>query len=128
MLKNILKIKYDITNGVDPGIIGANVSTQGAQLPINSYVTNAWYIITTGFDSASGIATLAIGIDTDDATGIEAATATFLLGQGIYQADPNNVVGNFTTRTTANRNIIFTVGTDPLTQGVMYLFLEYITL
>lgn len=126
MTKNVLKVVYD--TAIDAIGIGANVAINSAKLPDNSIITNAWYVITQGFDSATSSATIAIGVATDDANGIEAATGVILLGQGTYQGDPNNAIANFTTITTDRRDIIFTVAVEALTIGRMVLFIEYITL
>jgi hypothetical protein len=100
-------------------------------LPDNAYVTNAWYEVLTTFTSAGDAATIAIGVDTDDAAGIVAAVA-ILTGTPWDAAVPvqciqDGTVAAFSTKTTAERNIVIDLGgAEVLTAGLLVLVVEYV--
>jgi hypothetical protein len=100
-------------------------------IPEGAVIMNAWYNVNTTFKSATDAATIAIGVETDDATGIVAATAISAGGNvwdaGIHQALPDfATVADYTTAATAVRNIIYTLaGAEDLTAGKLHLHIAY---
>lgn len=93
----------------------------------NSSITKAWYEVITAPVSA-GAATISIGVDTDDTNGIKTSTAyndaTFALGY--HDAIPDGSAANFTTKTTGERYLIFTIGGAALTAGKIRIWFELI--
>lgn len=93
----------------------------------NSSVTKAWYEVITA-PVSGGAATISIGVDTDDASGIKASTAyndaTFALGY--HDAIPNGNAANFTAKTTGERYLIFTIDGATLTAGKIRIWFELI--
>lgn len=120
--QNKLMLYYDFAT--DGGAIG-NITLRGGKLPINAVVTGGYWYVTTAFTS-SGSATIALGIPTDDAAGILAATAIGTAGTAgghdIIQDSTGSAVSEITT---AEREITLTVGTAALTAGAGVLVLEY---
>ncbi len=109
---------------------GAIASYTLGSIPDNSVITRAWYQVITAFAS-SGSATCAIGVTTNDANGIITATA---FDDGIWttapvykDGDPDGTVTNFTTQTTAERDVVFTIAGAVLTAGKVKVWWEYIT-
>jgi hypothetical protein len=119
-------------------IAQANYSTVATHnldctLPDNCVIVRAWYYVVTTFTSGSGsdAATLQLGVNTDDATGIVAAIAISDVSNpwdaGLHEAVPDGTVANFTTQTTAQgRTIDLVIGVEALDAGEMNLFLEYV--
>lgn len=126
--KDALTLHYDFAT--DGGTIGT-INLRGGKLPNNAIVTNAWYEVTTTFTTAgSDAGTIALGIATDDATGIEGATAVSAMGDiwdaGIHGTDLDpSTTTTFTTKTTAERNVIMTIATQNVTAGALVLHLEF---
>lgn len=127
-LKKTLTLHYDFAT--DAGAVGT-INMRGGLLPNNAIVNNAWYEVTTTFTSSGDSATIALGIATDDATGIEGATAISAMGDiwdaGIHGTDLDpSTASTFTTKTTAERNVLMTIGTEAVTAGALVLHLEYV--
>jgi hypothetical protein len=94
-------------------------------IPDNATVTRAWYEVLTPFASG-GAATVAFGVATDDALGIKGATAYNHgdYGAGYHDFLPDGTAANFTTKTTAGRNVIMTVAGANLTAGKVRVWCE----
>lgn len=124
----IARAVYDFS--VDGGSVGA--IGLGVTLPDNAIVTRAWYHVVTTFTSPTGPdnATVALGITSDDATGIVAALAindvSNIWDAGNHEGIQDGAVSNFSTQTTAARELILTVGVEDLTAGKLILFCEYV--
>jgi len=92
-----------------------------------SSIVRAWYEVITAPTSA-GAATIAFGVDADDATGLKATTAyndaTF--NTGYHDFTPNGAATNFTTKTTAIRALVMTIAGDALTAGKIRIWYELI--
>lgn len=137
---------YEVFTGEAVGIIdfattgavtGASYAVERADgageltIPTGAVIMNAWYNVNTTFTSATNAATIAIGVETDDATGIVAATAIGAVGNvwnaGIHQAVPDYAtVADYTTAATAERRIIYTLGAaEDLTAGRLHLHIAY---
>lgn len=117
---------FDATAGKAIGTHTLSIS-----LPFNSYVTYGYIVVGTTFTSATDAGTIAIGVETDDATGIKSATA-ISAGEnawdaGTHPTDQTGAAANFTARTTAARSVIVTVGTEALTAGVFTVYIYYST-
>jgi hypothetical protein len=112
--------EYDFA--VSGGAIG---SFAIGQLLDNCSITRAWYEVITQPTSGDA-ATVGMGVVSDDATGIETPTAIASLTTGWHDADPDGTATNFTTKTTAIRNIILTIAAFDLTAGKIRVFWEYI--
>lgn len=101
-------------------------------LPDNAIITRAWYENLTTFTSSTDAATIALGVKTNAPAGIKAAVAISNganpYDAGIVAGIPDNVVANFTTKTTAARKIIATVAVEALTAGKLQLVIEYVSL
>jgi hypothetical protein len=114
---------YDFAT--DGGSIGDFVL---GYIPDNSTIIKAWYEIITEFTSA-GLATVAVGVDTDDSAGIVAATAfdNAVFDAGYHDTLATGVSASYTTKSTAIRNVNMSVATADLTAGKMYVWFQYIT-
>ena len=118
--------------GVDSGIYDFDVNGGAAgdhilgQIPDNAVITNAWYETITD-PTSSGSATIAIGVVTNDANGIITATAysDAIFNPGWHDGTPDGMATNFTTQTTAIRDVVLTIGTAALTAGKIKVFWEY---
>ena len=125
-VKRTARITYDFA--VDGGATSAIGS--GVTLPDNAIITRAWYEVTDTLTSADDSATMSIGIPTDDAAGIVAATSIVADGDvwdaGIHEAIQDGTAAAFSTKTTAAREITFTIGTQAITAGSFVLFAEYV--
>ena len=96
-------------------------------IPDNAYLVETWYEVVTAPTSA-GLATIAMGVQSDDETGILASTA---FDDEAFSVGPHDTLvfpraANFTTKTTASRSIIMTIGTAALTAGKIYFWSKYI--
>jgi len=124
--KRTVRATYDFA--VDGGATSAIGS--GVTLPDNAIITRAWYEVTDTLTSADDSATMSIGIPTDDAAGIVAATSIVaggdVWGAGIHEAIQDGTAAAFSTKTTAAREITFTIGTQAITAGSFVLFAEYV--
>ena len=111
---------------------GLAVATHGMDLeiPDNAVITRAFYEVLTTFTSAGDAATIALGVNTDDASGIVAAIAisdgTNPWDAGLHDGVPDGAAANMTTKTTGVREIEAVVGVEALTDGLLHLFIEYV--
>jgi len=114
---------YDIATDT-----GAAASYTLMTIPDNSTIVNAWYEVITAPTSA-GSATIAIGVTSDDAAGVKAQTAfdDASFAVGYWDCVPDGTAANFTTKTTAERTVVLTIGTAALTAGKIYVWCQYIT-
>jgi hypothetical protein len=71
---------------------------------------------------------VAFGIDSDDATGLLAATAynNAAFSVGYHDFTPDGAAANFTTKTTAARDVIMTIAGADLTAGKVKIWFEFI--
>lgn len=109
----------------DGGVVG---DIALLEIPDNSTITRSWYEIIIPFTSA-GLATVALGIASDDTEGLVEAVDfdNAMFTAGYHGTNANNDPNNFTTKTTAKRNVVLTIGTANLTAGKLYLWCEYVT-
>lgn len=113
---------YDFAT--DGGAVGT-VTLRGPKLPAGAVITKAYSYYTTAATSG-GSATVAYGVETDDATGIEGATAIGTAATaGAHDTDVDGTASTFTTITTAERDLILTIGVAALTAGAFVLVCEY---
>lgn len=122
--------RYELDFDVDGGAIGA-ISLRGADIPDNSRVVRSFYIVGTTFTSATDAATISIGLPTDDAAGIVAATAISGGGNiwdaGAHEGIQTGTAATFSEKTTAARTPTATIAVEALTAGKLDLFLEVVT-
>ena len=90
-------------------------------------ITRAWYQVITAFTSGAA-ATVNIGVNTDDAGGIQAALAfdNAVYTQAYHDGLPDGTIANFTTQTTAARDVIFRINDANLTAGKVRVWWEYV--
>jgi len=121
----IARTTYDFTEH------GGAISTigLGVTLPDNAIVTRAWYEVLTTLTSATDAATVSIDIPVDDVAGIVAAIAiddgTNPWDAGLHEAIQDGTVANFSTKTTAARELSITIAVEAVTAGKFILFAEY---
>lgn len=117
---------YDFAT--DGGAIGT-ITLRGTKLPKGARITRAWYEVQTTFTSATDAATIAIGIPTDDATGIVGATAISAGGNvwdaGLHEAIQTGTAATMSEKTTAERALTATIAVEVLTAGKFVLVYEY---
>lgn len=123
--QRIARATYDFAeHGGAVSVIGLGVT-----LPDNAIVTRAWYEVITTLTSAGDNATVSIDIPTDDVAGIVAAIAiddgTDPWDAGLFEAIQDGTVANFSTKTTAARELSITIGVEAVTAGKFILFAEY---
>jgi len=122
-----VRANFDATAGKT---VAASPYTLGPKIPDNAYIVRAFYIVETTFQSATDAATIAIGVGTDDTTGIVNTTAISAGGNvwdaGAHDAVPDGTAANFTTISTAARNIVLTLAAENLTAGELNLYFQYI--
>ena len=118
----------DTTGLYDFSVSGGSTGdyTLGA-LPDNATITTAWYEVLTQ-PTSGGAATIALGIATNAATGLLGATAydNAAFSAGYHDCTPTGASANFTTKTTAARNVVLTVGGAALTAGKIRVHWQYI--
>ena len=109
---------------VDTGATGDYVL---GTLPDNATITRAWYEVVTA-PTSLGAATIALGVATNDATGILGATAynDAAFTEAYHDGTPDGTATNFTTKTTAARNVVLTIGGATLTGGIIYVWWEFV--
>jgi len=107
---------------VDGGAVGE--ITLSGRLPVDATITNAWYEVLTP-PTSTGATTLSFGVDANDQTGLLGATAIASFTAGYGDLLPDNTAANFTTKTTAARDIIMTVTTADLTAGKINIYYSY---
>jgi hypothetical protein len=90
---------------------------------------NACYNVNITFKSATDAATIAIGVETDDAAGIlgAAAISTNVFDAGVHATLVDfATVADYTTAATAERRIIYTLAAaEDLTAGRLHLHIAY---
>jgi hypothetical protein len=109
---------------------GANLF--GPIIPDNCYITEAHYEVITTFESPTGPdnATVGLGVQDDDATGIVASavintgTPWDATGAPVLTVC-DGTLANFTTKTTDLRQFLLTVGVEDITAGRLVLFGRY---
>jgi hypothetical protein len=126
-----VRCNYDNSLSSFSGAIGDHII---GYIPINCIVVHGFYFMQQLFASSGSLATVALGIGTDDPAGLEAAALVTdpkwdLSNQGAHLANPvHGTVTSYTTMTTALRPIILTVAVEALTAGRIKLFLKYVDL
>lgn len=105
----------------------------GPYLPRGARITHAYYVVSTTFtDGDDDSATISIGIPTDDAAGIVAATAisggSNIWDAGGHETIQTGAMANVGEQLTADRKPVATVADDDLTAGKLVLFAEYVVL
>jgi hypothetical protein len=111
---------------------GAAIGTHTlAVLPKNTTIVRAWYEVLTTFTSATDAATIQLGVQTNDAAGLVAATAISAGGNiwdaGYFDTLADGTAANFTTKTTNLRNLNAVVAVEALTAGRFRLWYETAT-
>ncbi len=124
----IARATYDFAeHGGAVSVIGLGVT-----LPDNAIVTRAWYEVLTTCHSPTtpDAATISISIPADDVDGILAAIAisdgTNPWDAGLHEAIQDGTVANFSTKTTAAREISIEIAVEALDAGNFIVFLEYV--
>lgn len=122
----IARATYDFdVDGGDVGDIGLGVT-----LPPNAIITRAYYEVITTCTSDSDAATIAIGLPSDDAAGIVAATAisagSNIWDDGYHECIQDGTASNFSEKTTASRELTVTIGVEAVEAGKFILFCEYV--
>lgn len=116
----------------DFAVDGGAISTigLGVTIPDNAIITRAWYEVITTLTSATDAATIALSIPTDDVAGIVAAIAisdaSNVWDAGIFEAIQTGTVANFSTKTTAARELSAVIAVEAVTAGKFILFAEYV--
>jgi hypothetical protein len=122
----VARATYDFA--VDGGAIGT--IGLGVTLPDNAIITRAWYEVITTLTSSTDAATVAIGLPVDDVGGIVAAIAISDVSNpwdaGLHEAIQDGTVANFSTKTTAAREISIDIAVEALTAGKFIVFCEYV--
>ena len=96
-------------------------------IPDNATITRAWYETITDPTSGGG-SSMYFGISTNDTTGIIANTAfdDAVWNPGYHDTICDGTAANFTTKSTAIRNVQFVIANADLTAGKIYFYWEYI--
>lgn len=117
---------YDPSSNASERTVGDHLF--GDTLPDNAIITYAWFDVVTP-PSSAGAATLALGVDTDDPSGIKAASVIAAPPwslAGAHDGIPDNASANFTTQTTAaGRQLVATVAAAALTAGKVIVHAHY---
>lgn len=116
---------YDSTKGFTAG-----AHVLGPVVPINAFVSGAWYFVKTTFTSAADTATLAVSLqaanDIVSAIAIGDVTnpwdATSLPVEGISKVEDSSTW----LRTTAARSLTVTTAVQTITAGSMTVWLDYV--
>lgn len=103
----------------------------GVDLPDNAVITRSWYEVVTTFTSSGDVASVGLGIASDDAQGIAAFTLISSSGNewdaGYHEGIQTGTAANFSTKTTDARAVTFSIASsEDLTAGKLVLFLEYV--
>ena len=120
-----ITVEFDATAGKAIGVHNLSIG-----LPLGAQVTLATYVVNTTFTSATDAGTIAIGVATDDPTGIVAAIAINHASNpwdaGDHATIQTGNAANYTEPTTASgRLLIVTVGVEALTAGKFTLTVYY---
>jgi len=111
---------------------GGAISTigLGVTLPDNAIVIRSWYEVITTLTSATDAATVSIDIPVDDVAGILAAIAIDDVANpwdaGLKEAIQDGTAANFSTKTTAARELSITIAVEAVTAGKFIVFYEYV--
>lgn len=123
--KKCVGVVWDATDGV---AIGAH--NIGIEIPDNARIMRSWYEVLVTFTSATDAATISLGLPTDDAAGIVAATAISAGGNiwdaGLHEGIQTGSTANAGEKTTAARQIVATVAVEALTAGKLFFYCEYV--
>lgn len=105
------------------GTIAAHVI---GQIPDNATITKAHYEVITPLTSG-GASVIRVGVAATDTQGIIADTAfdNAVFNAGYHDALPDNTAANFTTKTTAGKDVVFTIQDAALTAGKIYFYWEW---
>jgi len=119
------RVVIDATTGLT---IAGSPHDLGFRLPDNATILRSWYEVVTAFVSGTSAATVRFDVETDDPGGIKAATVISdgSWALGYHDALPDGTATTFTAITTAIRAIQATVAVEDLTDGKVYLWIEYI--
>ena len=119
---NRIRAVYDVTGG-DSGTVAAH--GLGILLPDNATVIRSSIEVITAFDSGGSGETVSLGITSDDAAGILGLSDLGSTGF-IASIQDDGKVANYTTKTTAARELIATVAGEEATSGKLILWVDYI--
>lgn len=118
---------FDATGGKAVGAFAF-----GELLPDNAYITRFWYEVVTTFTSAADLATISLGIDTDDPAGNVAAVAINNGGSpwdaGMHDGIQGGAAANFGEKVNlaAGRKLTATVAVEALTAGKLIVHADYV--
>lgn len=141
-----LEAVFDTAANNSAGVSNKTVAAHGTGvfLPIGAIITSAWTDVKTAFTSATSAATIAIKSEGtgDLVAGVAINSGTSRWGAGLGGCLPGSyaeatVAGDTAIldaarragsmiKTTAEREIIVTVGVEALTAGKMAIFVEYL--
>lgn len=101
-------------------------------LPDNTRVWDAYYEVLTTFTSATDAATISLDIATDDVAGLKAATAistgtTYDATGAPVALIPQGTVATCSEKTTAARNVTYTIAVETVTAGDLIVYLNCVT-
>ena len=118
---HILRATYSFAEHGGTGIIGL-----GVFLPDNAVITRSWYEVTTQITSV-GAGEIAWSVISDDVSGILGpANMAANGGVGFHEGIQTGTAANFSTKTTAAREITMDVTVADLDAGFAVLFCEYV--
>lgn len=125
-------IKYNVTGAAAGKYNILDLDGNPIVLPPKSRVWDGYYEVITTFTSSTDAATISFDINTDDVAGLKAATAistgtTYDATGAAVQIIPDGTITNISEKTTAARNLQYTVATETLTAGELILFIEVVT-
>jgi len=109
----------DSGGGVGSIVIGS--------IPDNSSITKSIYEVLTT-PTSGGAASIALGVATDDTSGITEASSFSgdNFDVGYHNTPVDGTASAFTTKSTAERNVLLTISTADLTAGLIHVWWEYI--
>jgi len=96
-------------------------------IPNDATIIQAWYEVITA-PTSGGSATIALGVDIDDAAGIKAATAfdDASFAAGYHDTLCDNTASTFTTKSTAVRDVILSIVAAVLTAGKIRIWFKFL--
>jgi len=107
-------------------------SAFGPTVPAGYRVLRAYYSVDTTFTSATDAATIGIGFDTDDVSGIVAATAISAGGNiwdaGLHEGIQTGTMANMGEELTAARQFEAVIAVEALTDGELALYVDAVRL
>lgn len=126
----------DSTTGFTTGASYAVMREDGLgelTIPAGAKITNGFYYVNNTFTSATDAATIALGVETDAATGLKTATAISTGTTWDASATATLLTpvvattSTWTAAATAERRIIYTLaGAEDLTAGKMRIYIKYV--